>query len=386
MNTLLPRLRRSFLASLLAAAAVLVSPAAAQPAEKPAPDQPADTKRPDKKPKDTLANRQITGRATRVAILDFGPPVSWGDLVGGTVGITVTAKSFKEVIPMLEADKADVVVIRINSGGGLLDEMKPFQELFQFEYEPRFRTVAWVHSAISCAAMSPWPLDEFYMEPEGNIGACTAYSGPLVAMKDEPLLNVLENMRIASEWGGRDPKIMRSMQIQEPLSANVDEFGNVTFFQDSTSGKIRLNPDGQILTLNAIDAVRVKFARGIASNTEELMKLMNITEYEIVGQKATRHIQNTLRRNHDIDKAVGKTTIEYKLAVGAALSLSGENNREQRAAEVGRARRALAVIKKQCELNRNFRYSLSDYFDGQNLNEEWFENQEYNLKRIAEGR
>ncbi len=385
MNTLLPRIRRSVLASLLAAAAVLVSPLSAQPSEKPASDQPADTKQPDKKPKETLANRQITGRATRVAILDFGPPVSWGDSVDSGVGITITAKSFKEAIPMLEADKVDVVVVRINSGGGALNELKPFQELFQFEYEPRFRTVAWVHSAISAAAMSPWSLDEFYMEPEGNIGACTGYSGPLIAVKGRELLEVLEQMREVSGWGGRDPKIMRSMQIMEPLSANVDEFGNVTFFQDSTSGKIRLNPDGQVLTLNAIDAVRVKFARGIAANTEELMKAMNITEYEIVGQKATKHIQDTMRRNHKVEVEVNETVVKYQLAVRAAQSLAGENNRERRVAEVGRATRALAVIKKQCDINDNFRYTLSVPF-GEWLSNEWFEEQGYYLKRLAAGR
>lgn len=386
MNTLLPRLRCSVLASLLTVAAVLVPTTFAQTTDKPPTEKPADATKPAGKPKETLANRQITGRATRVAILDFGPPVSWGDSVDSGVGITITAKSFKEAIPMLEADKVDVVVVRINSGGGALSELDPFQKVFQFEYEPRFRTVAWVHSAISAAAMGPWSLDEFYMEPEGNIGACTGYQGPLIAMKGPGLLAVLEQMRVVSGWGGRDPKIMRSMQIQEPLSANVDEFGNVTFFQDSTSGKIRLNPDGQILTLNAIDAVRVKFARGIAANIDELMKVMNINEYEIVGQKATKHIQDTLRRNHKISVEVGETALQYGLALGAALSLSGENNRDKRAAEVGRARRALAVIKKQCELNNNFRYSLSEYFGGQNLNEEWFENQEYELKRIAAGR
>ncbi len=344
----------------------------------------ADKPKTDKK--ETLANRTIAGRATRVAVLPFGPPPEWKGLVGSTVGITISAKAFKDVIPMLEADKVDVVVVHINSGGGLLAEMEPFQKLFQRDYESRFRTVAWVHSAISCAAMSPWTLDEFYMEPEGNIGACTGWSGSLVAVKGVQLLRVLDQMEEASRMGGRDPKIMRSMQIMEPLSYNVDEFGNVEYFQDMTSGKYVLNPEGQILTLNAVDAVRSRFARGVASNVPELMKAMNINEYEVVGQKATKYLEDFMRRAHRIEKEVGEVALQYRLSLGAAQGLRGENNRELRNIEIGKCRAALNKIRQQIKVNPNFSFMLAGGFGVGELNDEWFDENERLLKRLVQDR
>ena len=390
MNCPLLSARFPTLASLLAGAVLLAPAGLGQPAPGPA-APPADTKAnpaekaPDKK-KDTLANRAITGRATRVAFLDFGPPPSWKGLVGSMVGITISAKALKDVIPILEAEKTDVVVFRINSGGGYSLEMKRLQEALQNEFEPKFRTVAWVHFSMSAAAMGPWVIDEFYMETGGRIGACVQFSGGGVASTGVDQVDILEHMKDASVMGGHDPKIMRSMQEQAPLSANIDESGNVELFQDSTSGKILINPDGAVLTLNAIDAARIKFSRGIADNVPELMKAMNITEYEIVGEKATKQVQDFMRRAHNIDNQVGELATQFWLSYTAANSLRGENNREMRTVEVGKCRAALTKLQAQVKLNPNFRFHLPmkrGEFGGQELTDEWFAEVDRQLKRIA---
>ena len=138
---------------------------------------------------------------------DNGP--SWDD----TVGIQINATAWERVVPMLEKDNIDTVVVRINSGGGLLLEVDKFHKVFIEGYKPRFRTVAWVESAISAAAMSPWVLEEFYMMPEGNIGGATAWSGNLKAVQGVGLEQVLHQMEKASVIGKRDPAIARAMQI-----------------------------------------------------------------------------------------------------------------------------------------------------------------------------
>jgi hypothetical protein len=375
----------------LVAGAVLLAPAAlGQPAPGPA-APPADTKatpadkNPDKK-KDTLANRAISGRATRVAFLDFGPPPSWKGLVDDMVGVTISAKAFADVIPILEADKVDVVVVRINSGGGYTLEGRKFHSLFQDKFEEKFRTVAWVHWSMSAAAMSPWVIDEFYMETGGRIGACVQFSGAGNASKGLSQVEILELMKDASAMGGHDPKIMRSMQEQAPLSANIDEFGNVELFQDSTSGKLLINPDGGVLTLNAIEAAKIKFSRGIADNVPELMKAMNITEYEIVGEKATKQVQEFMRRAHNIDTQVGELATQLWLSYTAANSLRGENNREMRTVEVGKCKAALTKLHAQVKLNPNFRFRLPQLrpeFGGEELTDEWFAEMDRQLKRIA---
>lgn len=345
----------------------------------------AATGKKDEKKKEGLANRQITGRATRVAFLDYGPPVDMKGDVGNMVGVTISAKAFRDVIPLLEEDKVDVVIFRINSGGGYTLEMEKLQPLFINEFEPRFRTAAWVHHAISAAAMGPWPIDEFYMEPEGHIGGCTEFHSGGIASKGMDLLEVLEQMRQASIQGGHDPKIMRAMQIREPLSVNIDENNNVEYFQDATSGKYVINPVGQVLTLNAIDAVRIKFARGIADTVPELMKAMQINEYVIAGEKATKAIHDFMRRAHRIDKEVGELSVQYRLALQAAFNLRGEDNRDLRGVEVGKARSALAKLRQQVRVNPNFRFHLAQGF-GAELTDEWFEEQERLLKRLLADR
>lgn len=348
--------------------------AKAKPADK-ASDKPAEKEKSTAdKPKDKKEPKTLTGRATRIAILNFGAPRSWQGAIGDTVGIEISSEAWRRAIPLLEKDKVDVVVVRINSGGGMLSEMEPFQNTFERGYKPRFRTVMWIESSISCAAMSPWPIEEIYMMPEGNIGACTGWSGNLVAMKGFQLEVVLARMEETSRMAKRDPKIMRSMQIQEPLSANIDEDGNVTWFQD-LSGKYVVNRPNEILTFNAKDAVKFKFAKGIAATKEELATVMGYSEVEWVGKEASDLIDQNMRDNDRTSKRINEVYAKYNMALQAARQLRGPANKQLRGQEIGNARRALNEMKRWMDTNPNF-YMMY-------VPREWFDEQEQILKELA---
>lgn len=364
------------------------APAPSKPAD-PAPSKPDATKPADAKPVDTKPAdpavkpadgkttpqaRALTGRPQRVAVLNFGAPSDWQGEIDDTVGIQISAAAWADAVPMLEKDKVDVVVVRINSGGGLLLEMDRFHKVFENQYKRKFRTVAWVESAISCAAMSPWVINEFYMMPEGNIGACTGWSGDLVAVKGWDLEQVLVQMEDASRLGKHNYLIMRAMQILEPLSANIDEDGNVTFFQD-LSGKKVLNNGRTILTLNARDAVDIKFAKGIASTKEELVRVMGLNEVEWAGKEAADYLNRNMREADRTEKRISELQTKYRLALGAARQLGGEANRPLRVQEVGKARQALKEIKRWVDVNPNF--SLMTGMD-----KAWFAEQEDILKQL----
>src|SRR5690606_29319347 len=127
--------------------------------------------------------------------------------------------------------------------------------------KPRFRTVAWVESAIGAAAMSVWSLEEFYMMPQGDTGACTgAFMEQLndlfVGKQLEDMLRLMEQM---SDAAGREPKIMRSMQIMEPLSCDIDPVTEEVIWYQSEIGHHLVNPVGLILMFNATDATKYKF-------------------------------------------------------------------------------------------------------------------------------
>ena len=323
----------------------------------------------DKKP----ADKALTGVATRVAVLNFGLPKSAQGAAESTVGIEIVAQAWEEAIQKLEADKVDVVVVRINSGGGALSEMEPFQNLFQNKYKTKFRTVCWVESAISCAAMSPWPIAEMYFFTGGDIGACTAWrmeSGKMVQADPDTLETVLKQMEDNSRWANRDPKIMRAMQIMEPLSANIDENGNIKFFQD-LSGKIILNPAGKILTLTAQQALDIGFSKGTADTLDELMKVMGITEYVVAGKSASNFIDENIKKNDKANKDFDNFYRSYQIAISRAEQLRGDKKRQFEA--IGDARSALRKMNGTRRHNKNMP-------DIKGFPRAWFDQQERLLK------
>lgn len=327
----------------------------------------ADAKKGDPKTKPSLKG------ATKVAILNFGPPSSWQGKVESTVGIEIAAQAFKDVIPKLEKAGAQIVIIRVNSGGGLGLEVPKFQELFEKEYKPRFRTVAWIESAISAAAMSPYVIEEMYFLPEGNLGACTGWYGALQNVEGVELEQYLIMMEQASHRGKRDPKIMRAMQIQDPLSANIDEnTGEVTWLQNE-DGQYVLNPRGHIFTINASDAVKFKFAKGIAATKDELAKVMGLEEVEWVAQDASDYIDENMRECDKSEKSYQNAENKYLTARGLAEQLQ---NCKDRGGQIAIARRYLAEMRRLAKLNPNFMLM-------RNYDEEFFRVEDERLRKLA---
>lgn len=367
------------------AAPATVAPTATTPAT-----EPAKAAAPAAEPKKNADDaKTVTGKATKVAIINFGPPQRWKNEnnLGGVdslVGGPISVKSWLDILPMLEKAKTDVVVVRVNSGGGMNTECKKFQDMYRDVYKKKFRCVAWIESAISAAAMSPWVFSEFYMLPEGNIGACTAFYGAsFKAMSGLQLEQLFEQMRQASAEGGHDPLIMRAMEIQMPLSANVDDNGKVTFFADATSGSILVNPPGRVLTLNSEMAVKIKFAQGIASTKEELVKVMGLKEVEFVADDASKYMDDYMLKAHRATKYFIEVAQQYISARDAARALAQSGRDPRFGVELGKARQALAEMRRQVGINPNFPDMLGEAV-GESLDSGWFAEQEALLKQLAQ--
>jgi hypothetical protein len=299
--------------------------------------------------------------APRAAVITLG---SREGKQGDMVGVYMTAHGLKEMIPMLEeelgTDGTGIVVFRITSGGGLLLEIQRLSDVIQNEYKKRWRVVAWIDSAISAAAMTAHCIEDIYFTPQGNYGACTGWSGALVAVKGRGLEEVLYMMEKISARGGYDHKIMRAMQIQEPLSCTIDPNGNVSWFQDATSGEILVNRDGEVLTFNADTAAKVKFSKGTASTVKELEKLMGYQELEWVGVeekgvpwkvcKAEKWNIAYRKQVHQDEERVGEYFQNYNMQIQAAAQAP----RADRGAFVNRARQTLEKIKNAVRTNPNF--------------------------------
>jgi hypothetical protein len=289
----------------------------------------------------------------RVAILTLG------EVDKEMVGLYITAQSLHDAIPLLEQEGVSVVVFKIYSGGGLALEMPKVSDVIEYEYKPKFRTVGWIESAISAAAMSMHCLDEIYFMPQGNYGACTMWSGALVAAKGRTLEDVLYLMEKISARGNHPPSIMRSMQVDDPLSVTFDAYGQPTWLQDET-GQFIVNPKGQILTFNAATAEKFKFSRGTAKTHEELAKLMGFQEVEWVGEarpgtpwpvcKADDFLRQFRDRTYTDEKNLRNYFQGYQSAVGTARSLQ---DRTERGKFVARARGFLDKIEAMVRNNEN---------------------------------
>lgn len=300
----------------------------------------------------------------RAAVITLGE--TRDDKQGDMVGIYMTSYALETMLPMLEEevgnDGTGVVVLRINSGGGALLEIEKLSKTIHTKYKKKFRTVGWIDSAISAAAMTAHTLEEIYFTDKGNYGACTGFNGATFKAISGPLLErVLYMMEQISAQGRYDPLIMRAMQIQQPLSVTRLPDGTYKWFGDVTSGEIVVNRETEILTFNANTALMTGFSKGTASTIDELTKAMGYTELNWVGEsvpgvlwpvtKAEKwNVAYRKQAKTDEDR-----TQEYFATYNMNLrAASTEQTREGRSKFVNRARQALERVKAMIRNNPNF--------------------------------
>lgn len=311
----------------------------------------------------------------------------------GMVGIEYSAKHLESLIPQIEKDigEGGILVLKINSGGGALLEIKPLSDVIEFKLKPKFETVGWIESAISAAAMNSITLERLYFLPQGNFGACTGWYGNLTAVKGRQFEQVKEMMRMIVARGGRDYKIMEAMQgnpdAEVPLSATIDpETGEVSWFTSEDDGEILVNPGTEILTFNSVQAERLRFSEGTARDLDELTREMGYDEIEWVGkwqkdlifpvgpaERENRRWREFIDQNNQgLQIAVAK----YRLYLSTAQGTTGK----QRAMMVGKARQFLRQIR------RYFKESPNSFLFTMNLPpdrfNEWYEQQQEILRDL----
>jgi hypothetical protein len=351
----------------------------------------SDAAKPDAAKADAKANAPAVPasgayKTPKAAIITLGDEEN-----GHTVGIYMTAHQLEQMIPILEkelgTDGTGVVVLRIHSGGGLLLEVQKLSDVIHNEYKKRWRTVAWIDSAISAAAMTAHCLEEIYFTSQGNYGAATGYSGPLVAIKGRDLEEVLYQMEKVSARGGHNPLIARAMQIQQPLSVTVKPNGDVEYYGDTKSGDIVVNPAGEVLTFNSVTAARIKFSRGTCDTIPELTKAMGYQELDWIGQEvrgvpwkiSTAEKENIAWRKRV--KQDEEMTRKYITDYQTTIEMARGSPPEERGKFLGRARTALERIRAMVKNNPNFSFltfnMLMDDFD------KWYRDQEKLIRELA---
>ncbi len=300
----------------------------------------------------------------------------------GTVGVQMASTPLRQAIPLLEEDGVDLVVIKTNSGGGLVLEVQKISDVLHEEYKPKFQMVAWVESAISAAAMSTIAIEEQYFMPRANFGAATAWRGNLEAAGGRSLESYLYMMEQLSQRGNKDWRIMRSMQINEPLSYDIEPDGTRKFYQ-STEGEFVLNDGEDILTLNAETAEHAGFTRGTAGTLDELTRRLeqSIGEIEWVGERVAgepfpiSRAEKLQRKWRDEvtrqERRLGQIFQQYEMELGNAASVPLDN----RGGFLRKAQNYLQQIRRMYDENPNFGLM-------QGLDDEWFIEQERRIEEL----
>ncbi len=173
-----------------------------------------------------------------------------------------TQKAITEATEM----KADVILIHMNTYGGLLEMADSIRTAIL-----NIKIPVWVfidNNAASAGALISIACDSIYMREGANIGAATVVNQTGEQLPDKYQSYMRSMMRSTAEATGRNPDIAQAM---------VDPRIHVEGVNDS----------GQVVTFTAHEAMKHGYCNAIAENIPELLKNAGFVNYEIHEQQLT---------------------------------------------------------------------------------------------------
>ena len=234
--------------------------------------------------------------------------------LGGMVGVGLRHQEMEKIEK--EADKfgpGQIIVIRINSGGGLVTEGDQIAESLS-RMRDKHRVVAWIEEAISGAAFTAMHCREIYFMKTGSLGSITMFAGDKSAQGKE-LEAWIERVGDVSEGAGRNRQVGRCM-VYSPLVVSYTKdkkTGKVTFF-DNDSGEHMLSDDKDNLTFTEDVALDCGFSQGTADTEEELFKIMQLKPNSYVVNSVGKKVGDTWDKTiSDSKKAKSRLLTEWEI-------------------------------------------------------------------------
>ena len=194
----------------------------------------------------------------------------------GMVGVGLRAAEMAKVEKA--ADKfgpGQIIVLHINSGGGLVTEADEIDTVLN-RIREKHRLVAWIEEAISAAAVTALHCREIYFEKVGSMGSATMFAGAK-SIEGAQLDAWLRRISEIAEACGRNGHVAKCM-VYSPLVVSYTrdpKTGKVTYFEDG-SGEKMLSDAKDNLTLTAAQALDCGYSNGTANNEKELFELMQL--------------------------------------------------------------------------------------------------------------
>jgi len=173
-----------------------------------------------------------------------------------------TKKALTEASEM----KADIILIHMNTYGGLLDMADSIRTAILNDKIP-----VWVfidNNAASAGALISIACDSIYMRQGANIGAATVVNQTGEQLPDKYQSYMRAMMRSTAQATGRNPDIAQAM---------VDPRIKVEGVNDS----------GQVVTFTAQEAMKHGYCNAMAENISEVLSKAGIVNYTIHEQQLT---------------------------------------------------------------------------------------------------
>jgi membrane-bound serine protease (ClpP class) len=286
----------------------------------------------------------------------------------GVVGKEIQAGKIHSVMMHGLTDPATVLVLDIDSPGGLVSECEKIIQLFS-ETSSR-RSIAFIRNAYSAAAIIALTCDEIYMREGAAIGAATALAvattkpgGPVkVGAVEEKLQSAWRaTCRLAASVGGHDPRFAEAMvdadmQLRVVMKdgKRLIEPGAELSAEDHAEKRV-LTEKGKLLTMTALEAHRFGLAEGVVSDFSGVAALATGASDWVPVCKVGENVMADFRREAERAEArVKKLTDNASKQILAAASndpTRGSYRKEQDGSWTVDSRRTWINLSRACSEN-----------------------------------
>jgi membrane-bound serine protease (ClpP class) len=172
-----------------------------------------------------------------------------------------TTRYVKLAIEHAESIKADIVVVEMDTYGGVLTDAKEVTQMIM-----DFKKPIWVYinsDAASAGALISIACDSIYMSPGASIGAATVVNGSDGSEAPDKYQSYMRGiMRSTAETNGRDPRIAEAMVDERTVIDSVKQAGKV-------------------LTLTTSEAIKLNYCEAEVKSIEEILERNKVGPYEL---------------------------------------------------------------------------------------------------------
>ncbi len=175
-------------------------------------------------------------------------------------------RKLDKAIEQATAQDADILFMELNTFGGELDAADKMRTAL---LECPIPTIVFINkNAASAGALISIACDSIYMAPGSSIGAASVVDQTGQVLPDKYQSYMRSLMRSTAEMNGRNPDIAQAMVDPDVEIPGVSE-------------------KGKVLTFTTSEAIENGFCNAEADDMDEVLKLADISSYNIEYQKDT---------------------------------------------------------------------------------------------------